>query len=225
MSSNVQRDLILARKLGIRSIFFSENAIVEDYMFMKDFKPEFHVINHPHFISVLKQIDRDIEYLDKIISVSNFNFDYLDYLHELPSQNLTNVGLVIHSSPNKPRYGIINNGLFTNSENTKYFHICLDVPLEYQGPFNMIIWKLIYFFKNLEDEDSKLKIYNLEKYWEDNDVILINKFEKVKNLLTRSKWNAIANEFLQSEECKAICKKYNRVARTSKMMFIWKENL
>ena len=220
MSGKIERDLTLANRLGIRSIFFSENAINEDFMYMKDFKPDFHVMNHPQFYSVLKQIDKDIEHLDKKFCSIDSSFNYLHYVNELPSQKLINVGVDYHYANHNPENYISNSGVFINSERLRYFQISLDVPLEYQGPFNIIVCRLIDLFESFDDEDSINKIKHLEKYCEDNDVILINKSEHVKNLLSRYQWFTVANTFLLSEEWKQIWENFNKIARTSKMIFI-----
>ena len=224
MSSKIERDLSLANKLGIRSIFFSENAITEDYAYMKNFKPDFQVMNHLHFPSVLKQIDRDIEYLDEKFCNKDSSLNYLHYLHELPSQDLINVGVDYHYGKNNPENYVANTGVFINSDRLRYFQISLDVPLEHQAPFNVIVCKLINLYKDSYDEESKRKINHLEKYCEENDVVLINKSEYVKNLFSRYQWFTIANAFLLSEECKQIWEKFNKIARTSKMIFIDREN-
>ena len=220
MSSKIERDLILANKIGIRSIFFSENANVDDFMFMKYYKPEFHVISHLHFPSVLEQINRDIVYLDKKFGNEGYDFHNLDCLHELPSQNLINVGVWICFTNGKTENYYLNNGIFMNSNKLKYSRISLDVPLEHQGPFNAVVWKLVRLLKDFNDDESMYKVKALEKYWENNDVVLINKSEYVKNLLTRYQWYTIANLFLKSENCKEIWRDFNKIARTSKMILV-----
>ena len=223
MSSKIERDLSLANKLGIRSIFFSENAITEDYAYMKSFKPDFHVMNHLHFPSVLKQIDRDIEYLEEKFCDKDSSLNYLHYLHELPNQDLINVGVDYHYGKNNPENYVANTGVFINSDRLRYFQISLYVPLEHQAPFNVIVCKLINLYKDSYDEESKRKINLLEEYCEENDVVLINKSEHVKYLFSRYQWFTIANAFLLSEECKQIWEKFNKIARTSKMIFIDRE--
>lgn len=102
MSSRVERDIGLARRLGVRSIFYNEHAVVADYESLAHTKPELQVICHEHFESVLKQIDADTEYLDaKQAEHEGQQFEYTEYISELPSQNLINVGVAVVYISNK----------------------------------------------------------------------------------------------------------------------------
>ena len=223
ISSNISQDLTVASKLEIRSIFFSENATHEDYEFMENFKPEFQVMSHLHFPSVLKQIENDIEYLDSKLHDESDN-SYLSYIKELPSQNLITVGVALKTGKGREEDHYLKNGIFMNSDKIRYICVSLDTPLEYQGPFDVIVCKLIKLFKNFDEKSMNL-VYNLEKFWDNNGVTLVNKFEYVRNMLTRLEWNNIANVFLKSEECKEIWERYNKLARTSKIAFIERKDV
>ena len=223
MSSSVERDLVLADQLGVRSIFYNENATVQDYEFTVSLRPEFHVISHLHFESVLRNFDSDAEYLDVKMAESGVEvFDYKVYLTELPSQNLLDAGeIILYKYRNNDEH-FLHNGIFQNSDKIKYRRVWLDAPLEQQGPFHAIICKLITLFKKINDQSSIDKIHKLETYCTENNIPLISKFEHVKHLLTRYSCNSAANVFFTSSECKAICEEFGKVARTSKMIFISK---
>ena len=94
MSSNIEQDLILVNKIGVISIF-SENANIDNFMFIKYYKVQFLVIIHMNFPSVLEQINWDIVYMDKKFGNVGYDLHNLDYMHELPSQNLIKVGVCI----------------------------------------------------------------------------------------------------------------------------------
>ena len=123
MSSSVERDLVLADQLGVRSIFYNENATVQDYEFTASMRPEFHVISHLHFESVLRNFDSDAEYLDVKIAESGAEvFDYKEYLAELPSQNLINVGIEITHKTTSIEF-FVGLGMFQNSDKIRYYRI------------------------------------------------------------------------------------------------------
>jgi hypothetical protein len=105
-------------------------------------------------------------------------------MSEVPSQNMINVGACFRYAK-KSMTKMMKNGIFEHSENIKFKNLCLEYPLEEQGPFDMIVCKLVDLFNQLYEEKADSIFEKLNNYCEEHKIVFIDPPQKVKSLLFR----------------------------------------
>ena len=103
---------------------------------------------------------------------------------------------------------MIKNGLFINTDKVKFRTIWLEAPISIQGPFNMIIWKLIDYIENDYDSESFCNVHELERFWKQNKVPLFDSIHNVIKLKYRNLFYDKISAFLESEEYFEISKEF-----------------
>lgn len=181
ISNQVHNQLEIAKQLSIRTLFAVQNARINDFEAKTHFKPDLDFISFTQLESCIQLLSSDIPAFKHL---KNEDAELLtdEILKLLPSNKLINVGIVYKHHKN-PISKFCANGFAIHSHQVKYTFLNIEVDIETQGPFDIILHKTQDYYGELYGDNKEGYLQSLVQYCESNSVILLDSPSVISPLL------------------------------------------
>lgn len=179
------------------------------------------MIGSSQWKSTIKLLDKDIQHIESNLSgdAHPSNSSYTELFKDVPSRHMYFVGECNNYTKASTRK-MVDNGLFQHSEKIQIKAVNLDIPLEHQGPFDAIYFKVLDLYSQYFHTDHVELIDKATKFCEENNILILDNEKLYKILLKRKTLDDALVELFDNQDFQDKCKEFDIVMRRPKTLLL-----